>query len=385
MHLIFTEDSPRETYSLLRGDGGVWGIGTESGAVQADAEVRELLSLIASLTGWQTTMGRERFSDLLSAELIYNGETLHTVTDAGKMAQLQNLLQGGTQCSYAAKTPPECVQLRLTRSNGTVFSVLVAPDTPRVYLPPFYYYEYNDYESTGTQPLLDALGLTAWPVAVANENAGEWLTALEERLTPMPRAAFSGAAFPLSEEEVNNTLMAVGLPLRVDPQETQSYADGQIVYTLRGEGEDLFPWGSVHSAVYDGGKRVLTVIYLEEAAESTAFRWEDAQRAITLAGMLYGGFSDDGQLYRQLSALPIPQDAANGASGASWALDTGNGYWRVTYTVSTIQEEPNRRNLTIACYESEAEYHEIRKQAQQQRETAVRAARDQLPEQTNGA
>ena len=384
VHLIFTEDSPRETYSLLRGDGGVWGIGTESGAVQADAEVRELLSMIASLTGWQTTSGRESFSNLTAAELIYNGKVLHTVTDADQLMKLQYLLQNGTQDSFASKTPMERVQLRMTHSDGSTVSVLLDTDNPRIYLPPFYYYEYNDYESTGTQPLLDALGLTAWPAAVADENAGEWLTALEAQLTPMPRAAFSGASlsFPLSEETVNDTLTAVGLPLRVDPRKTQSYADGQIVYTLRGEGEDLYPWGAVHSAVYDGGKRVLTVIYLEEAAESTVFRWEDAQRAITLANTLWGGFSDDGQLYRQLSALPIPQDAAN---GASWALDTGNGYWRVTYTVSTIQEEPNRTNLTIACYESEAEYHEIRKQAQQQWETAVSAARNQLPEQTGGA
>lgn len=384
VHLVFSKDYSA-FYTLCRGDSGVWGLSTENSVVQADAEVRELLSLIASLTGWQTTMGRERFSDLLSAELIYNGETLHTVTDAGKMAQLQNLLQGGTQCSHAAKTPPECVQLRLTRSNGTVFSVLVAPDTPRVYLPPFYYYEYNDYESTGTQPLLDALGLSAWPSAVSSQDGGAWLTALEAQLTPMPQGQSSGGAsltFPLSQQAVDDTLAAVGLPVRVAAEETQSNGEGNVSYTLRSGGEDQYPFGAVSSAVYDGGKRFLTVMYLEAAAESTAFRWEDAQRAITLAGVLYGGFSDDGQLYRQLSALPIPQDAAN---GASWALDTGNGYWQVTYTVSMIQGKPNHTNFTIACYESEAEYHEIQKQAQQQRETAVSAARDQLPEQTNGA
>ena len=371
VHLIFTEDSPRETYSLLRGDGGVWGIGTESGAVQADAEVRELLSLIASLTGWQTTMGRERFSDLLSAELIYNGETLHTVTDAGKLAQLQNLLQGGTQCSYAAKTPPECVQLRLTRSNGTVFSVLVAPDTPRVYLPPFYYYEYNDYESTGTQPLLDALGLSAWPSAVSSQDGGAWLTALEAQLTPMPQGQSSGGAsliFPLSQQAVDDTLAAVGLPVRVAAEETQSNGEGNVSYTLRSGGEDQYPFGAVSSAVYDGGKRFLSVTYMTRPGEDVTFRWADWQRPIALANTLWGGFSDDGQLYRQLSVLEVPDDS-DLYYGASWGTEVSGGYCSVNYRITTIQGKPDHVIFGMNFYESELEYRQQQKDVMQQYET----------------
>ena len=70
--------------------------------------------------------------------------------------------------------------------DGSTFSMLAAPDMPRIFLPPFYYYEYNDAESTGTQPLLEALGLTEWPAEVANEDCSAWLTPLINELVPMP-------------------------------------------------------------------------------------------------------------------------------------------------------------------------------------------------------
>ena len=141
--------------------------------VQADAEVQELLGLIAQLTGWQTINGRGAFSDLTKAELIYNDRVLHTVTDSDHLRQLQNLLQNGMQDTFAAKTPMERVQLRMTRSDGSQVSVLVDPDTPRIFLPPFYY-------------------LTEWPAEVANEDCGPWLTALLNKLVPLPGADSAG-------------------------------------------------------------------------------------------------------------------------------------------------------------------------------------------------
>ena len=180
------------SYGVYRGDGGVWGLSAEGNMVQADAEVRELLGLIAQLTGWQTINGRETFSSLTKAELIYNGQVLHTVTDSDHLRQLQNLLQNGMQDTFAAKTPMERVQLRMTRSDGSQVSVLVDPDTPRIFLPPFYYYRFNDYESTGALPLLETLGLTEWPAEVANEDCGPWLTALLDELVPLPGADSAG-------------------------------------------------------------------------------------------------------------------------------------------------------------------------------------------------
>ncbi len=180
------------SYGVYRGDGGVWGLRAEGNMVQADAEVQELLGLIAQLTGWQTINGRGAFSDLTKAELIYNDRVLHTVTDSDHLRQLQNLLQNGMQDTFAAKTPMERVQLRMTRSDGSQVSVLVDPDTPRIFLPPFYYYRYNDYESTGSLPLLEALGLTEWPAEVANEDCGPWLTALLNELVPLPGADSAG-------------------------------------------------------------------------------------------------------------------------------------------------------------------------------------------------
>lgn len=413
VHLLFKEDYS-EFYSLCRGYGGVWGLSVEGNAVQADAEVRELLAMIRSLTGWETESGREAFSGLTSAEriynseqerlsiigsltggeaeneweafsgltsaeLIYNGETFYTVSDADHMARLQNLLQNGTQADSAAKTPPECVQLRLTRSDGTTFSVLVAPDTPRIYLPPFYYYRYNDDEPTGTQPLLDALGLSAWPDEVMSGDCGAWLTALQNELTPMPQAGQSGGAsltFPLPEQTVTDAVNAVGLPLTIAADETQSYTEGHIAYTLRNGGEDVYPWCFVSSSVYDGGKRLLQVSYLEAPGEDTAFRCEDWQKPITLAGMLWGGFDDDDQLYRQLSALPLPEEATS--TGFTLRTDVKDGFCTVRYNVSEVQSKPIYKSVAICFYTSQQEYLQMRKEAMQQREKSVVTAQEQL-------
>lgn len=375
VHLRFKEDYGG-FYSLCRGDGGVWGLCVDGNVVQADAAVRELLAMIRSLTGWETESGREAFSGLASAELIYNGEILYTVSDADHMARLQNLLQNGTQAESAAKTPPECVQLRLTRSDGSTVSVLAAPDMARIYLPPFYYYRYNDYESTGTQPLLDALGLTEWPAAVVNEGCGAWLTALEAQLTPMPRNGQSGASliFPLSEQAVRSAAISMGLPNVISPEETFSGAEGHAAYTLRDDSGERYPMLVVSSQVDDVGKRYLQVMYLEPAGEDTAFRWADWQRPIALAGMLYGGFHDDGQLYRQLSTLEISEDAGQ---GANWTMTTTGGFCRVRYSVMEIQGKPERQGISLYFYPTEQDYRQQQKVVQQNREENVIAAQEQ--------
>ena len=198
VHLVFAADYS-EFYTLCRGETRLWGLDTGSSVVEADGEVRELLAMIAALTGWQTDSGREAFTGLTAAELVYNGKTLHTVTDPARLGSLQNLLQNGTQASFASKTPMERVELRMTRSDGTTVSVLLDTDSPRIFLPPFYYYEYNNYESTETLPLLEALGLTAWPKETEDMDCSPWLNERLEALVPMPTA--SGGVSLLTEEQ----------------------------------------------------------------------------------------------------------------------------------------------------------------------------------------
>ena len=98
-------DDYRQHCRLVRGDAHTWGLSTDTGTIKADSEVRELLAMISALTGWQTENGREAFSGLMAAELIYNGKTLHTVIDTDRLAQLQNLLQNATQASFAPRPP----------------------------------------------------------------------------------------------------------------------------------------------------------------------------------------------------------------------------------------------------------------------------------------
>ena len=223
-------------------------------------------------------------------------------------------------------------------------------------------------------------------------QAWQSLTTEEQRAVPadpdgiLPRptgAAVSttgGAAFPLSEKAVTTALNDVGLPVAISSEETQSYMEGHVVYTLRSGGEDIYPFGVVNSAVYDGGKRHLTVMYMTRPEGNASFRWKDWQQAITLAGMLWGGFDDDEQMYRQLSDLNIPDDSV---TGASWETETDGGFCSIGYTVTMIQGKPSHVGLTISFYDSQQEYRQQMKEVMQNTE-ARRLEQNQLLEQTGG-
>lgn len=171
--------------------------------------------------------------------------------------------------------------------------------------------------------------------------------------------------YPLMAEKVEQAVRQLDMPLTISSEETKSFTEGQIAYTLRSGGEDLFPWGAVSSAVYGGGKRFCQVTHLEAAGEDITFHWEDWQKTITLAGKLWGGFDDDDQLYRQLSDLNIPDDTV---TGASWETETDGGFCRVSYSVTMIQSKPSHVNFTITFYESRQEYCQMMKEAMQNRE-----------------
>lgn len=188
-----------------------------------------------------------------------------------------------------------------------------------------------------------------------------------EGLLPRPPITVSVApnGYPLMAEKVEQAVRQLDMPLTISSEETKSFTEGQIAYTLRSGGEDLFPWGAVSSAVYGGGKRFCQVTHLEAAGEDITFHWEDWQKTITLAGKLWGGFDDDDQLYRQLSDLNIPDDTV---TGASWETETDGGFCRVSYSVTMIQSKPSHVNFTITFYESRQEYCQMMKKAMQNRE-----------------
>lgn len=188
-----------------------------------------------------------------------------------------------------------------------------------------------------------------------------------EGLLPRPPITVSVApnGYPLMAEKVEQAVRQLDMPLTISSEETKSFTEGQIAYTLRSGGEDLFPWGAVSSAVYGGGKRFCQVTHLEAAGEDITFHWEDWQKTITLAGKLWGGFDDDNQLYRQLSDLNIPDDTV---TGASWETETDGGFCRVSYSVTMIQSKPSHVNFTITFYESRQEYCQMMKKAMQNRE-----------------
>ena len=90
--------------------------------------------------------------------------------------------------------------------------------------------------------------------------------------------------------------------------------------------------------------------------------------------MLYGGFHDDGQLYRQLSTLEISEDAGQ---GANWTMTTTGGFCRVSYSVMEIQGKPERQGISLYFYPTEQDYRQQQKVVQQNREENVIAAQEQ--------
>lgn len=364
-----------DRYDLCRGDGGQWGLMTQNGAVQADSEVRQLLALVGSLTGWQTQSGRESFSGLTAAELIYKDKILYTTDDSRHLAQLEQLLQNRTQASYAAKTPMERVQLRLTRSDGSQVSVLLDTDSPRIFLPPFYYYVYNDYESTGTQPLLEALGLTAWPPETEDMDGGVWLTELLAQLVPPPTPQeLTRSTFPLSEQQINAAITQLALPLTISQGETYSSQEGHITYTLRGTEtwSDYYKMVGVSSAVYGNNKRHLQVLITKEPLEDNSLRWEDWQTDAAFVARLNGGFADPNELYERLSQLPTDQPDGR------WSFEAGGCYWQVWYSPTTTETgQIIHRLLSFSCDDSEADYREMMRAAGENRDAQYQAQQAQ--------
>ena len=76
---------------------------------------------------------------------------------------------------------------------------------------------------------------------------------------------------------------------------------------------------------------------------------------------------DDEELYRLLSQLEIPENTA--AGGAQWLLDTKGGFCRVIYSINKAQDKIFRAGINVTLDDSEADYREMMKQSQQNRET----------------
>ena len=157
------------------------------------------------------------------------------------------------------------------------------------------------------------------------------------------------------------------------PEETQVWAEDQILYTLKTNSQmDV----ALSCAVVEGKRTLTENCTAAGLPAEPVFTWEDWKKAISLAETLYGGFSE-GELYQTLSALaiPEPEDPATGApsttgQGAiSWEAELPAAYARVWYTVGAGTTESSfastdvqdwRMTFSISLYASKDAYESER-------------------------
>ena len=181
----------------------------------------------------------------------------------------------------------------------------------------------------------------------------------------------SASPFPPEEETVRAA--AEKLDWTLLPEETQVWAEDQILYTLKTNSQmDV----ALSCAVVEGKRTLTENCTAAGLPAEPVFTWEDWKKAITLAETLYGGFSE-GELYQTLSALdiPEPEDPATGAPSAtgqgaiSWEAELPAAYARVWYTVAAGTTERSfastdvqdwRMTFSISLYASKDAYESER-------------------------
>lgn len=167
----------------------------------------------------------------------------------------------------------------------------------------------------------------------------------------------------------------MGLDWVIDEEGTQSSGEGQILHSLR-DPEKGYPNGgpdsrllcaSIISAEVDG-ERYLTVSFLPESAanfdweESRPFAWEDWEKHLKLATLLYGGFEREDELYWAASQLEVSSVTAN---DLLYQQLTG-GYCRVRVSKMDRPSLPDEaRMVTVTICESKEMYEKLVAEAEE--------------------
>lgn len=176
--------------------------------------------------------------------------------------------------------------------------------------------------------------------------------------------------FPPTEETVRTAAEELGWTL--DGEETQSWAEDQILYTLEAEDQTTV---FVSCALVEGDRYLTENCAAMSLPDKPQFAWEDWEDAVDLAETLYGGFSE-GELYQALSQQEIPApaippagpDTPTGQESLSWEVECPAGYGRVWWTISAgtvVKTFPSpviqdwRMNLSVSLYVSREVYESM--------------------------
>lgn len=167
---------------MQRNAEGLYGIN----GVEADAAIRAILNWLGQETRWRVHADNADFVNLVSVELYDGADCVWRMTGEEHIKAFEDLMQNGMYTvADASKTPNERIELRATTVSGDVLTLLLDPESPRLWIPPFGYYRYNAFESTEVRPMLDALGLDDWPEALQTVDYAA-VRESYERLQPRP-------------------------------------------------------------------------------------------------------------------------------------------------------------------------------------------------------
>ena len=191
--------------------------------------------------------------------------------------------------------------------------------------------------------------------------------------------------FPLTEEVVNAALEQSGFPGEISAEETQSYQEGHITYSLRDDSRIYTAGGNavlsaaISSSLVDGVRFLAVTVPLPSQKEPPEpFQWEDMKPELVMAALLYGGFTDEEELYRAFSEEEFPQDQEAGqwtepvTDWGQWTKDPTGGYCEVTVkrTREPTCSKPYSEIRSIMIFQSEEAYQDYQKsveEAQQQK------------------
>lgn len=174
--------------------------------------------------------------------------------------------------------------------------------------------------------------------------------------------------FPLEEEVITATLAKVGLPGIISESETASYREGHINYILRSPTEtydgtnNSVLLASISSANYEGERLLLTMF--DQPVVSDQIEWEDWKQQIVFATLLYGGFDNEEDVYREFCGKELP----DGQTSFNWDAQLSGGYCKVDYTTSsnTIYNEDGwpiqkrTASMRVNIYESSELFQKLR-------------------------
>lgn len=192
--------------------------------------------------------------------------------------------------------------------------------------------------------------------------------------------------FPLEEEVVTAALEETGLPGLISEDETQSYTEGHIMYTLRNEDQRLVM--DISSSCRNGSRFLKISYILPPVPEGPAFAWVDWKQQFVFAALLFGGFADKEEIYRAFAEQNVeggkmpPKEGVYAefiAERYEWDACLPAGYCRVYYELfnSSIENGPPNTivvaqspRMYVDIYESESHYQEMQQRLIEAKETA---------------